>query len=88
MAAISSSQVFGLLLILFFSSRCPVSTLSINDFFPFGPENEDNQLRDGDDEVEVEFFPGLFQFYGQLYQLFSVGYCFILSAQLHYCLIG
>ena len=66
------SRAFSSLLILFLVSiRRPVST---EYFFSFGPENEDDQLLDGNHVTESQLFPGPFLFYGQLYQRLSVSY--------------
>ena len=63
----------SVLLVLGFIGVQPISAgLTLDDFFPFGPGNGDNQLRDGDDEVVSVDFLSDFFFFGQAYTFFGV----------------
>ena len=62
-----------MLLAIGFTCGRPISAgLTLDDFFPFGPGNGDNQLRDGDDEVVSVQFLADFFFFGQAYTFFGV----------------
>ena len=47
-----------------------VSSLTVQDFYPFGPESNDSQLRRGDDVAESVRLD--FSFFGELYTSIGV----------------
>ena len=49
-----------------------VSALTRDNFFSFGPRNNDSSLPEGDDIVTSQNFPAPFFFYGKTYTSFGV----------------
>lgn len=48
------------------------STLTVQDFFPFGLEHNDTELTPGDDEVKSIPLPIEFPFFGEVYSTLGV----------------
>ena len=76
-----SRRSIWLLALCFFCAERQVSAgLTLDDFLPFGVENGDSQLTDGDDEAESLPFLTEFYFYGQMYTDFGVSFIPLVTA--------
>ena len=64
------------------SQTLQVSALTRDEFFSFGPTNNDSSLPEGDDMVASQDFFSPFFFYGQAYTSFGVSVTVILLLQL------
>ena len=58
--------------LMFLLNTQEISTLTIQDFYPFGPEHNDTQLTQGDDLVESVMLPIEFPFFGKMYSTLGV----------------
>ena len=57
---------------MFLLNTQETSTLTIHDFYSFGPEHNDTQLAQGDDVVESVMLPIEFPFFGKMYSTLGV----------------